>query len=327
MRANARPKRAAMWPVRHWRHFAAGVLALLAVWPAAAQIDLSGDWSSRLHEDHQERVDGPNAVEYYGLPINEDARARALSYSPSMLSILERQCLYYAPYYFLLGPFGGKIWSENSDITGQPLSWNLSAVVDRAQLVIWMDGRPDPGPAALHPNTGFATGKWEGDTLVVHITHMKEGYLRRNGVPTSDEAKATLYFTRHGDTLISLTAIIEDPVYLTEPYVLTRVLKLAPSMDILTAPPTCTPEVELADVDNGAVPHYLPGKNPLVDEVSTMYNIPLDAVLGGAQTMYPEYRKTLKDRYTPPAQCKQYCCGWTAGGPIQSSLIQCKAGP
>jgi len=30
------------------------------------------------------------------------------------------------------------------------------------------------------------------------------------------------------------------------------------------------------------------------------YNIPLEAVVGGPETMYPEYRKKLKDKYTPP---------------------------
>ena len=35
-------------------------------------------------------------------------------------------------------------------------------------------------------------------------------------------------------------------------------------------------------------------------EVTEKYNIPLDAVLGGPDTMYPEYRKTLKDAYVLP---------------------------
>jgi hypothetical protein len=38
--------------------------------------------------------------------------------------------------------------------------------------------------------------------------------------------------------------------------------------------------------------------------------------MGGAQTMYPEYRKTLKGRYVPPAMCVRYCCGpGTTAGP------------
>ena len=42
------------------------------------------------------------------------------------------------------------------------------------------------------------------------------------------------------------------------------------------------------------VPHYLPGKNLFLNEVTQRYNIPLEAVLGGPETMYQEYRKKLK---------------------------------
>jgi hypothetical protein len=37
-----------------------------------------------------------------------------------------------------------------------------------------------------------------------------------------------------------------------------------------------------------------------MNELTERTNIPLEAVIGGPQTMYPEYRKTLKDKYTPP---------------------------
>src|SRR4030095_9090102 len=48
------------------------------------------------------------------------------------------------------------------------------------------------------------------------------------------------------------------------------------------------------------VPHYLPGKHPALNEMTERYNIPLEAVLGGPETMYPEYRRRLKDKYVPP---------------------------
>ena len=55
---------------------------------AFAQIDLSGVWGPIFHEDQVERVPGPDVGDYAGLPINDDARTKALSYSPSMLSLL-----------------------------------------------------------------------------------------------------------------------------------------------------------------------------------------------------------------------------------------------
>ena len=61
------------------------VVAALAVMviamPASAQVDLSGDWIALQHEDWQERGPGPEVVDYLGMPINDEARARALSYS------------------------------------------------------------------------------------------------------------------------------------------------------------------------------------------------------------------------------------------------------
>jgi hypothetical protein len=38
---------------------------------------------------------------------------------------------------------------------------------------------------------GFSTGRWDGNVLTVTTTHLKQGWLRRNNVPESDQA--TLY--------------------------------------------------------------------------------------------------------------------------------------
>ena len=59
----------------------------------------------------------------------------------------------------------------------------------------------------------------------------------------------------------------------------------------------------------GEVPHYLPGKNPFVDEMTKVFNIPAEAVLGGAETMYPEFRKRIKDEYVIPDKCMRNCGG------------------
>lgn len=298
-----------------------GCLALLAAsitTPALAQVDLSGNWVARQHEDWQERGPGPEAVDYLGLPINEEARARALTYSASALSMPERQCLYYAPHYVLIGPFGLKMWSESDPVTGQVIAWKIGGVIDRAIVTIWMDGRPHPPEGARHSFAGFTTGRWLGNTLVTKTTHYKEGYLRRNGVPTSDQATFEMYFSRHGD-LLTVTALIEDPVYLTEPFVVSRTWQLDHTANLLPVPAPCVPEAELPGLKGeGDVPHYLPGRNPFLHEMTRMYNIPQDAVLGGAETMYPEYRKRLTEKYVPPDKCTRYCCGW-GGAPRRTA--------
>ena len=130
---------------------------------------------------------------------------------------------------------------------------------------------------------------WEGDTLTSYTTHIKEGFLRRNGVPTSDQTTFNLYITRYGGTL-TITAVIDDPIYLSEPHILSRNWQLDPTVEMPPTPDPCVPEVEVPQAE-GAVAHLLPGRNPFVDEVTKIYNIPREAVMGGAHTMYPEYRK------------------------------------
>jgi len=64
------------------------------------------------------------------------------------------------------------------------------------------------------------------------------------------------------------------------------------------AAPPCT--VTFEGVPTGQVQRYLPGQNPNMDEMTKMWGIPPEAVRGGAETMYPEYRKKLKDTYKRP---------------------------
>ncbi len=157
--------------------------------------------------------------------------------------------------------------------------------------------------------SGFTTGVWQGDVLTTYTTHLKEAYIRRNGVVTSDQATMTAHFMRHGDWL-TVSARIEDPVYLSEPYVVSHIWRLDATTSIPPTPPPCLPVVEVARLESdSAAPHFLPGKNPFTGEVTRLYNIPIEAVMGGADTMYPEYRKKLPN-YVPPEKCVRYCCGW-----------------
>ena len=166
-----------------------------------------------------------------------------------------------------------------------------------------MDGRPHPSPNALHLAGGFATGKWEGDTLTARLTHLKTAWIRRGvGIPASDETIITMHITRRDD-LLTMTTIQEDPYYLTEPHVVSRVWQWNPRGTDVDRP-QCNTANEIPSLeDTGVVPHYLPGQNPEEDYMVRMFNIPKEAAMGYADTLYPEYRKTLKGKYTPPADC------------------------
>jgi hypothetical protein len=308
-------------PIRIHKAFLLAMTALLAV-PASAEIDLAGNWTTRQHQDWQDRNPGPEVVDYTALPINDEARTRALSYTASLLSLPERQCLYYPPQYLEIGPQSFKMWSETDTVTGKVTAWKISAAVDRSIRTIWMDGRPHPPKSAPHGFAGFSTGVWQGDTLTVYTSHIKAGYIRRNGVPSSELATLTEHFMRHGDT-ITVTVLLNDPVYLTEPYVLSRSWKLDPKVQIPTVPEICSPAAEVARLDGtGTVPHILPGANPFIDEVTKIFHIPREAVMGGAETMYPEYRKKLQPVYVRPEKCVRYCCGWQGNAAV-TTLKDC----
>jgi hypothetical protein len=60
-------------------------------------------------------------------------------------------------------------------------------------------------------------------------TNLKSGYLRKNGVPYSENATLTEYFdvvrTRSGDTLLMVTAVVDDAKYLRQPFIVTTQFK------------------------------------------------------------------------------------------------------
>jgi hypothetical protein len=144
---------------------------------------------------------------------------------------------------------------------------------------------------------------------------MKAGTFRRNGVPSSDQTTMTARLFRHGD-ILTMTARMEDPIYLAEPLYMTRTFQGSSAQPVLSVGNPCIPANE--GVPEGAVPHYLPGENPFRNDMMRMYNVPAEAALGGPETMYPEYRKKLKDRYVPPAQCKRDC-GGPGGFPLRTN--------
>ena len=276
---------------------------LCASLPAFAQVDLSGSWASKNHEDALERGAGPNPGDFTGIPFNDAGRAKAMSYKQSQISMPQRICAFYSQWHMMIGTFGIKMWNQTDPVSGKTLAWVVGAWEDRDQMIIWMDGRPHPGKNAPHSESGFTTGTWDGDVLTAYTTHMLSGYLRRNGAMISDQATMTTHFIRHGD-MLTLASEIEDPIYLTEPYYITRTFVTSPTLMNAAGMP-CIPGDE--GVADGVVPHYLPSTNPLVEGIMTLYHIPPEAAEGGAETMYPAFREKIKDKFTIPPACKLNC--------------------
>jgi hypothetical protein len=269
---------------------AAFVLAQAALPGAArAEIDLSGEWANRVHEDQIERGPGPEIGDFTGLPINEAARRRGMSWDASLLTVPEHQCGAHPANYGAMHS-NVRIWKEVDDESQQVIAWHILHESWNRFRTVWMDGRPHPSPDALHSWQGFSTGRYVGNALEITTTHMKESRTRRNGIEHSDEAELVELLTRHGDYL-TFISILKDPHTLEEPYIHTRHFMLDTNQVIRPYP--CRGAVEI-DRPLGVVPHHLPGENPFLETFQTNHGIPAEAALGGARTMYPEYRERLR---------------------------------
>jgi hypothetical protein len=288
---------------------ALGIVAS-TVAPAFAQVELGGAWTIRMYEDYIERGPGEFLGNFTGMPLSDEGRAKALLYMSNVPSMLERQCTAQSPWVIQYRPLGLRIWSE-TDPDGRVIAWVLGGDYLRDNIRIWMDGRKPPSDNALHLSSGFTTGKWEGDTLTATTTQVKTAWIRRGvGIPGSDESKFTIHLTRH-ENLLTITTIQEDPYYLTEPHVVSRVWEWNPRGGTGAGNVICGTANEVPALeDTGIVPHYVPGQNPEEDYMVRTYNIPKEAAMGYAKTLYPEYRKEIKGKYVPPKSCDQYCCGW-----------------
>jgi len=271
------------------------LLAAAAGAPAAAQVNLAGVWSATYAEDWPDRIPGPELGDYAGLPLNDANRLRAQSWSASILSVPDYQCRVHPSDY--ANSFADiRVWEEIDTETQELIAIRLQHFAWNTVRTIWMDGRPHPPEFAEHTSMGFSTGRWLGRTLEVTTTHLKEGWLRRNGVARSDEARVTEHFIRHGNHL-TWNVFVEDPLYLEEPFFRNRDYTLSVAGRIGAYP--CESVVEVVLPDN-YFPHYLPGQNPFLIEFARNHGIPFEAAMGGAETMYPEYMEKVEELPLPP---------------------------
>jgi glyoxylase-like metal-dependent hydrolase (beta-lactamase superfamily II) len=270
------------------------VVWLLAAAPAFAQIDLTGEWSGRYHEDQEHRIPGPDLGDYLGLPLNDAGRLKADSWDASILSLREHQAKPHPSTYSLRGPANIRITKIFDAVTQETIGYEIFGTFGQATRQIWTDGRPHPSSFSAHTWAGFSTGKWDGDQLTVETTHFKVGWIQRNGVAHSDEATMTEHFFRHGDTLTVVTSV-KDPVYLEEPFVRSTNWVRDARQEVVRTEFDVVDEV--AGHPKGYVPHLLPGSagaDAKKIEFADKFKLPRDAVRGGAATTRPEYDPSIR---------------------------------
>jgi glyoxylase-like metal-dependent hydrolase (beta-lactamase superfamily II) len=272
--------------------------AILAATPAFAQTDFSGEWALKDNEVF-ESAGQPPLGDYLGIPFNAAGRMRAETSAESIWATPEFQCRPHSAPYQWRGNGGVRFQKEIDPVSRELKAYHLQywRSLDRP---IYLDGRPHPPAYAPHSWTGFSTGTWAGDTLVVTTTHLKDSYLRRGGPQTSDQYTMTEYISRQGD-LLTVVVMVDDPIYLSEPFVQSMTFQLSIHTQLQLEPCTSSFD-ENGGNDPHFVPHYLPGKNEFLTEwLEKEPWIPAAGARGGAETLYPEFLGTLAASRSPAA--------------------------
>jgi cyclase len=290
------------------------LLVLIAPVPAFAQRDLAGHWAALYHEDQPHRIPGPDLGDYTGIPLNDAGRLKADSWDASILTLREHQAKPHPSTYSLRGPANIRITRVFDPATQQTIGYELFGTFGQATRVIWLDGRSHPPAHAAHTWAGFSTGRWDGDALEVTTSHLKAGWLQRNGVAHSDRATMTERFIRHGNNLMVVT-IVDDPIYLAEPFIRTTNWILNPDQEVRRTQFDVVDEVAVRR--RGDVPHHLPGSADAtrkLTEFAAKYGLSADGARGVAATTYPEFVRgssrggssaspeALVDKSDPPGQ-------------------------
>jgi hypothetical protein len=218
---------------------------------AAAPIDLTGWWVAHGSEDWRWRWVVPDRGELSGVPVNAKGREVADDWDPEADEIAGLQCKAYGAAGLMRLP--GRIhitWQDDN---------TLKIDTDSGQQTRLLRFGAPPPPASEKSWQGFSSAVWQttaqlqpvagedgppqggrGDAarskqagqLKVVTTHLRAGFLRKNGVPYSDNARMTEYYTLatspNGDEWLVITNIVEDPEFLNEPFITSTNFKKEP---------------------------------------------------------------------------------------------------
>jgi len=204
----------------------------------SAVIDITGYWVALVNEDWRWRMITPAKGDYESLPINAEGKRLADTWDPAKDQAEGNECKAYGAGNIMRIPERLHItWTD-----GNTLQMETDAGMQKRLFHFdgskWQGGEPQwQGDSVAkwekgvqYPGEGGATyggpkpGK--GGDLQVITTHMRPGYLRKNGVPYSENAVLTEYYNvfyphgPQGSGYLILTSIVDDPKYLTQPFII-----------------------------------------------------------------------------------------------------------
>jgi len=203
---------------------------------ASAPIDLTGYWVAVVNEDWRYRMVTPAKGDYRGVPITREALQIVNAWDPAADDAAGNQCKSYGAAAIMRVP--GRLhitWQDDNtlrvdtDAGTQTRLFRFAPASAPAEKPTWQGRsvaqweRPGGGrgnPAASGPRAG---------SMTVVTTNMRAGYLRKNGVPYSENAKVTEHFDvgplpDNGQVLV-VTTVVDDPRYLTQPFIVSSHFK------------------------------------------------------------------------------------------------------
>ena len=209
---------------------------------SAAPVDLTGQWVSVVTEDWRWRMVTPPKGDYASVPLNPEGRKAADGWDLSADNAAGNQCRAFGAAGLMRMPMRVRIsWQDDatlkleSDAGQQTRLFRFQAPTPTG--VVSLVSGPPPSERTWQgvsvaqwfrqPQSrglGFGgRGQLQGGSLRAVTRYLRAGYLRKNGVPYSEDAVLTEAFHRHdepnGDAWITVTSIVEDPRYLTQPFI------------------------------------------------------------------------------------------------------------
>ena len=199
---------------------------------AAAAVDLTGYWVAVVTEDWRYRMVTPAQGDYQGVPLTPAARKIADSWDPAKEAASGELCKAYGAPAILRVP--GRLhitWQDD-----QTLKLDTDAG-QQTRLFHFGSWKSPGGPKTLQ---GDSVAEWEGGgrgatdgSMKVTTTNLKAGFLRKNGVPYSENASVTEYYEvvaqPDGSPLLMVTISTTDPEYLRTPFVISSQFKKEPN--------------------------------------------------------------------------------------------------
>ena len=205
---------------------------------SAAPLDLTGYWVSVVTEDWRYRMVTPVKGDYPSIPLNAEGKRVADTWDPAKDEAAGNQCKSYGAGNVMRVPERLRItWQDDNtmridtDAGQQNRIFHFSRAQPAAGEPTWQgDSFAQWEFAGARGRRGSSQAS-DGDLKVV-TTHIKPGYLQKNGVPYSGNATVTEYFNRtmeaNGDSWLIVVTMVDDPQYLTARFVRSTHFKKLP---------------------------------------------------------------------------------------------------